>query len=68
MKFISWKLKKIIYIIVLDYSNEEVVVKKVPKKYEDFEESENIFKQMFREKHSVDCHYMVTRTLNLKFL
>ena len=38
------------------------------KKYEDFEESENIFKQMFREKRSVDCHYMVTRTLNLKFL
>ena len=56
------------YIIVLDYSNEEVVVKKVPKKYEDFEESENIFKQMFREKRSVDCHYMITRTLNLKFL
>ena len=56
------------YIIVLDYSNEEVVVKKVLKKYEDFEESENIFKQMFREKRSVDCHYMVTRTLNLKFL
>lgn len=56
------------YIIVLDYSNGEVVIKKVPKKYEDFEESENIFKQMFREKRSVDCHYMVTRTLNLKFL
>ena len=56
------------YIIVLDYSNEEVVVKKVPKKYEDFEESENIFKQMFREKRSVDCLYMVTYTLNLKFL
>ena len=55
-------------IIALDYSNEEVVVKKIPKKYEDFEESENIFKQMFREKRSVDCHYMVTRTLNLKFL
>ena len=56
------------YIIVLDYSYEEVVVKKVPTLYEDFEESENIFKQMFREKRSVDCHYMVTRTLNLKFL
>ena len=56
------------YIIVLDYSNGEVIVKKVPKKYEDFEESENIFKQMFREKRSVDCSYMVTRTLNLKFL
>ena len=56
------------YIIVLDYSNGEVVVKKVPKKYKDLEESENIFEQMFREKRSVDCHYMVTRTLNLKFL
>ena len=54
------------YIIVLDYSNGEVVVKKVPKKYEDFEESENIFKQMFREKRSVDCSYMVTRTLKLE--
>lgn len=48
------------------------VIKGNPMKFikhvQSVEESENIFKQMFREKRSVDCHYMVTRTLNLKFL